>query len=120
MVVRLQLFLLQYIERMPNKETIIQRKVMVIASEYGWIPYRMQVGTFYTTQWTPIKIGLPGTPDLMLIGKDGKVIWFELKTKTGRLRDTQKNFIPILEKMGHKVYVIRSESDAIEALKENE
>ena len=41
-----------------NPETVIQNKIEVSMSRLGAIPYRMQVGNFYTNNMTPIKIGI--------------------------------------------------------------
>ena len=61
-----------------NPETVIQNKIEVSMSQLGAIPYRMQVGNFYTNNMTPIKIGIVGTPDLMIICPNGMTLWYEI------------------------------------------
>lgn len=61
-----------------NPETVIQNKIEVSMSRLGAIPYRMQVGNFYTNNMTPIKIGIVGTPDLMIICPNGMTLWLSL------------------------------------------
>lgn len=50
---------------------------------------------------------LPGSPDLVIVTPYG-VLFVELKTKTGRLQDTQKLFRDKVEKMGYRYIVCRS------------
>ena len=92
-----------------NPETVIQNKIEVSMSRLGAIPYRMQVGNFYTNNMTPIKIGIVGTPDLMIICPNGMTLWYEIKTKTGKTRNAQE-----LRKLGHLVFVVRSVEQAVQ------
>jgi len=48
-----------------------------------------------------------GLPDVFAI-KDGKTLWFEVKTGRGRLRKVQRLVIMEMVKAGAKVYVVRS------------
>ena len=48
-----------------------------------------------------------GLPDIFAI-KDGKTLWFEVKTKKGRLRKVQRLVIMEMVKAGANVYVVRS------------
>jgi len=101
-----------------NLETSLQNEISVALSELGSIPYRMQVGLFYTRNAVPIHIGIPGTPDLLIIIPDGKVLWYEIKTEIGRLSKDQSNFADMLRSMNHKVFIIRSVSDAVNIYKQ--
>jgi hypothetical protein len=49
----------------------------------------------------------PGIPDLILI-KDGRHVWIEVKTETGKLSDTQKKFLAELSAAGAETHVARS------------
>ncbi len=102
-----------------NPETLLQNKIRVALSQKGAIPYRMNVGQFYTQNFTPIKIGIEGTPDLLIICPNGKFLWYELKTATGKLRHDQEIFHEELRKLGHKVYVVRSVEEAVSIYEEN-
>lgn len=101
-----------------NPETLLQRKIMVALSELGAVPYRMHVGQFYTPQATPIYVGIPGTPDLLIIAPRGITLWYELKTKNGKLREDQVKFANLLKSMDHKCYEIRSVEQATTIYKE--
>ena len=98
-------------ERM-TPEGQIQREIEVTVSRYGGIPVRLQSGTFYTKQGVPIKIGIPGIPDLMWLLPNGRVVFCEVKTATGRLREDQRKFINALQELGYEAYVVRSKEEA--------
>ena len=97
-----------------NPETLLQNKIRVALSQKGAIPYRMNVGQFYTQNFTPIKIGIDGTPDLLIICPNGKVLWYELKTATGKLRHDQEIFHHQLSLLNHLVFTVRSVDEAIQ------
>lgn len=100
-----------------NLETRIQNEIEVALSELGAMPYRMQVGRFYTKNMTPIPIGKLGTPDLLVICPYGKVLWYEIKTKTGATREAQDRFHEQLRKLGHLVFVVRTVEQAVQIYK---
>lgn len=107
-------------------EHIIQNKVMVELSQAGFTPYRMVVGTYYTKTLNPIKVGIEGTPDLLVLKDDGQVFWVEMKTekKGSRLRKAQEDYHAFLKSINHRVYIVRSVEDiekviAIEKEKES-
>jgi hypothetical protein len=68
--------------------------------------------------FTTIKVGFDGWPDRLVLLGNGRHIWFELKQKKGRLRPQQMVRIALLEKDGERVYIIRSEDEALEAVKD--
>jgi Holliday junction resolvase len=56
-----------------------------------------------------------GAPDLIVL-KDGKVFFLEIKTQTGRVRASQKLFAERLRRQGFDYFVIRSLDDALKAV----
>lgn len=57
------------------------------------------------------KMGVqPGFPDLVLLvaSQDCHALFIELKTRTGRQQDTQKEYQQLVEAQGYKYVVIRS------------
>lgn len=54
-----------------------------------------------------------GVPDLCFCLPDGRVAWLEMKTKVGRLSDTQKAFRDRVQSLGHLWAMARSVDDAI-------
>ena len=62
--------------------------------------------------------GTPGVPDRILITATGKIIFVELKTKTGRLEKIQKYTIGEMQKRGADVRVIKGLESVYELLAE--
>ena len=56
-----------------------------------------------------------GAPDLIVL-KDGKVFFLEVKTKTGRVRPSQKLFAERLRQHGFDYFVVRSLDQALKAV----
>lgn len=94
-----------------NEETILQNDIRVVLSDAG-IVLRNNVGTFITPYGQPVRIGIPGEPDLTLFTKTGKTIFIEVKTPTGRLSAKQKHFRKVVEGYGFRFVVLRSVDDA--------
>lgn len=64
----------------------------------------------------------PGTPDLLVIGKDarpfwhGRCVWLEVKTSKGRVSKAQRQWHDRAIHAGHDVCVVRSVEEALEAV----
>ena len=57
-----------------------------------------------------------GLPDLVFI-KSGKILFIEMKNKTGKLTDSQKKMFPRLEKfLDYKIPIARSLDDVLDIL----
>lgn len=63
---------------------------------------------------------MAGVTDLVVMLEGGVTLFVELKTKTGRLSEDQKNFGTELIKRGHFAYVCRSLDDFIEVIEQHE
>lgn len=63
---------------------------------------------------------MAGVPDLQLPLPVGRYsgLWMELKTKRGRLTDTQKWWLERLQRYGHHAVVCRSAEEAIDQIAE--
>jgi hypothetical protein len=98
-----------------NAETILQNKIRLALSPYG-IVIRLNSGVFKTINGAVIKQGIPGLPDLLFVGLNGRTVWLEVKTATGRISAAQERFIYKLRDLDHKAYVVRSIQEALEAV----
>jgi predicted type IV restriction endonuclease len=56
-----------------------------------------------------------GAPDLIVL-KEGKVFFLEVKTKTGRVRPSQKLFAERVRSHGFDYHLVRSLDDALKAV----
>ena len=59
-----------------------------------------------------------GTPDLLVMLRDGRVLWLEAKTPIGRVSPAQKQWHAQAAKLGHAVLVVRDVQQAIDAVRE--
>jgi hypothetical protein len=96
-------------------ETNIQNQIRCELSKYG-ICIRLNTGVFQTGDGRYVRSGVPGLPDLLYIGSNGKTVWIEVKTDRGRLSPEQTNFIETLRGMGHTAGVARTVTDALELI----
>jgi len=72
---------------------------------------RMAVKTAIELGWVVVKLGLKGHPDRMFL-KDGRVVFIEFKTPTGKLSEKQKARIKEYSQVKHTVHVCRSVNEA--------
>ena len=63
---------------------------------------------------------MAGVPDRLIITADGKVIFAELKTETGRLSKIQKHTIGEMQKRGADVRVVKGLAEVKQLLDEIE
>lgn len=71
-------------------------------------------GKTWRKQANPFAIN--GVPDIIGCSKAG-VLFFEVKTKEGKLSKAQNKFAKSIEPFGARVYVLRGYQDALVALK---
>ena len=95
-------------------ESEIQLNIIKACEAAGCIVLRMNAGHSGRHN---VRLCQAGTPDLLVIHHDG-VLWVEVKTKTGKLNDSQNEMHNKLEGMGHYVIVARCVDDVMGALKE--
>lgn len=97
-----------------TEEHIIQNKIREALSPYAVI-FRANVGSGFTYDGRHFDTGLPkGFSDLFGFRKsDGKAIFIEVKTPTGRVSPEQKNFIKRMKELGAVAGVCRSSEEAL-------
>ena len=78
----------------------------------------MNVGAVRTPDGRYFNTGVPkGFPDLFGFRKsDGKAVFIEVKTKTGRASKEQLNFITIMKQHGAIAGICRSTDEALELI----
>lgn len=59
---------------------------------------------------------LPGFPDLIVLGSNGRCGYLEIKTPKGVVSQAQRNVQSMLDRMGHNVAVVRGVDDTRDAL----
>jgi hypothetical protein len=57
-----------------------------------------------------------GEPDYTILADKGRVFLIEAKSKTGKLRREQLGLAKMAEKLGHKIHVVRSFKEFMEAV----
>jgi hypothetical protein len=93
-------------------EASFQSTILELARLYGWHVHHTRAVQIRPGYWaTPLQ-GVAGFPDLVLAKSPtarhrGGVIFAEIKTATGRLSDTQKEWLERLSLGGAEVYVWR-------------
>lgn len=97
-----------------TEEHRIQNEIRTAVSPYAVI-FRINVGKGRTVDGRYFETGVPkGFSDLFGVRKsDGKAIFIEVKTPTGRIRPEQKNFINQMQKNGAIAGICRSSEDAV-------
>lgn len=84
----------------------------------GYLPLRNNSGVIFITAATgrtrAVKVGTPGSPDIIACSPKGQFIAIECKTKKGRLTKKQIEFIERINALGGKALVVRSLDDLIQ------
>ena len=93
-------------------ESEIQKQIITYLKLSNYLVFRMNSGkTQYNVQLCP-----KGTPDLLAISPQGKTLWIEVKTASGKLRESQVKMIADLESRGQKVIIARSVKDVLDSI----
>lgn len=102
-----------------TEETALQNAIRAAVSPYCLI-FRINVGTLQTVDGRMIKTGVPpGFSDLFGVRiKDGRAVFIEVKTPTGRASPKQKNFIEKMKSVGAIAGICRSVDDALKLIME--
>lgn len=90
-----------------------------IALSHKCILFRVNVGSGRTYDGRHFDTGVPaGFSDLFGVRiSDGKAVFIEVKTQTGRISSKQQNFIAAMQKAGAIAGVCRSVEEALQLIK---
>ena len=99
-----------------TQEHLIMNSIRLWCGENNILCFRCNVGKFKiidhngNIKW--FDTGLPtGFPDLILLPGDGKIIFCECKTLTGKQKIDQVNFQKMVESYGYTYILARSVED---------
>lgn len=100
-----------------TEEHRIQNEIRAALSD-SCVIFRINVGKGYTPDGRYFDTGVPkGFSDLFGIRKsDGKAVFIEVKTPTGRPTDGQKKFLKAMQNIGAIAGVCRSVEDAMKLI----
>ena len=88
-------------------EREIQKQIIDVCRASNYRVFRMNAGMGKRGQ----HLAPPGTPDLLVIGFNGKVTWVEVKSADGKLNADQETMHGELRFRGQKVVVARGIED---------
>lgn len=98
-------------------EATLLRSITRLADAAGWLVIRLNSGVAWDrTGQHPIRLAPPGTPDVLLLGPRGQVVFVECKATRGRLSRAQQAMHARLEARGHRVVVARVVDDVASVL----
>ena len=106
-------------------ETVIQREVRKVLAQLGFEAVHVPNGAVLAgdpqqraRQMKSLKADglMVGFPDLLVYGTGGRIGHFEIKTAKGGQNDNQVRTQTWMQAWGHKYAVVRSASDAVDAL----
>ena len=98
-----------------NDEHLIQSCIVQFLRMNKIMIFSVPNGTYVPNKRTRIMLQesgiLSGVSDLVVVG-EGKIIFVEIKTLTGKQSETQKKFQRDVEALGHRYLIWRSLEDA--------
>jgi len=106
-------------------ETVIQRAIRMQFKAFGFDTVHVPNGAVLggdkvrrARQMNSLKADglMPGFPDLLVYGPEGKIGHVEVKQENGKQQLTQKICQRWLEKLGHRYVVLRSSAEVVETL----
>lgn len=96
-----------YFKELPVTETDIQQQIVEYLELSGCIVFRMNAGRGRNNQ----RLAPAGTPDLLVVGRLGKIMWIEVKTDNGKLSLDQEKMHIDLARRYQNVMIARSVDD---------
>jgi hypothetical protein len=98
-------------------EAKLQAAIIQTAQLAGWLAIRLNAGVAWSRDGRyPIRLAPKGTPDLLLIGPAGQLVFCECKSRRGVVSAEQATMIARLQGMDHEVIVARAVDDLAETL----
>ena len=100
---------------MSETEKNIMNEIMLALSEAGCMIFRNNIGCYKTDEGRFIRYGVGGNGSSDIVGMDqnGKFLAVEVKTKKGKARKNQINFINQIRAHGGRAGIARSAEEAL-------
>lgn len=98
-------------------ETELSRSIAKAIESLGYEVVRIQSGT---RSGGRMRLAKAGTSDRLVMLRNMRVLWLEVKTTEGEERDSQLAFRARAEKLGHVVAVVKTVGEAIAAVRKAE
>lgn len=96
---------------MKNSEALIQSSILDYLNLSGHICIRVNAGKIQTARGNWVNLAPKGAPDIMGCSRDGRAIGIEVKTRAGKLREGQAQFLEEIRSRGGVAGVCRSIED---------
>lgn len=98
------------------READVQTLIRIWCGRNGFLCFRCNAGSVVTQDGKVFRTGLPsGFSDLIIL-HHGTVLFCEVKSQAGRLREDQKAFREAVEAHGYEYLVARSVEDVSQAV----
>jgi hypothetical protein len=101
-------------EALPEKD--LMWEIVKAIRQMGWLCFHLDAGSLAQTQRAKAGRPPPGWPDLACYGHCGEHVLLEVKTASGVVSEAQHEMHELLHRRGFKVAVVRSVTEALEAL----
>jgi hypothetical protein len=98
-------------------ETKLSASISAALTKLGYPVIRVQAGTARMGRYY-VHMAARGTPDRIVLLRRGRVVWLEVKTASGILSADQVAWHARAAERGHVVRVVKSVTDAINAVRE--
>lgn len=100
---------------MAQPESIIQNNIILELGKRGYLAFRNDTGAYKDQKSGRfVHYGLcKGSSDIVAVSPDGRAVFIEVKTPTGRVRPEQVQFIAAVRRNGAYAGIARSVDDAI-------
>ncbi len=85
-------------------ESELQKEIIAYLKVKECLVFRMNSGYIKSN----VRLAPPGTPDLLVVPPAGFSFWVEVKTPTGKLRESQIEMIDKLKQRNQTVWIVRS------------
>lgn len=86
-----------------ERESDLHNDIMAECKRRGWIAFHGSMAERTAR--------VCGEPDFIILGDNGRVLFIECKTKSGKLSTEQLGIQLWAGKLGHKIHVVRSMDD---------